>query len=71
MNIDPHDAQPGDLIFFNFGGDAWSISSHIGICVKNNGNSLQTIEGNTSNNKVEMKTRYFSTINGAARPYKD
>lgn len=71
MNIDPHNARPGDLIFFNFGGDDWSISSHIGICVKNNGNSLQTIEGNTSNNKVEMKTRYFSTINGAARPYKD
>lgn len=38
--------KPGDLIFFENGGDAWA--DHIGMVVYTSGSTVYTIEGNTS-----------------------
>lgn len=43
------DPTPGDWIFFDFPDDGVNRISHVGICIKNNGNgTIQVIEGNTS-----------------------
>lgn len=43
------DPTPGDWIFFDFPDDGVNRISHVGICVKNNGDgTIQVIEGNTS-----------------------
>lgn len=44
--------QPGDIVFFDFPGDALDRISHVGIVISNNGNgTVTTIEGNTSPDK--------------------
>jgi hypothetical protein len=46
------DPQPGDIVFFDFPGDALDRISHVGIVITNNGNgTVTTIEGNTSPDK--------------------
>ena len=46
------DPKPGDIVFFDFPGDALDRISHVGIVVSNNGNgTVTTIEGNTSPDK--------------------
>ena len=46
------DPQPGDIVFFDFPGDALDRISHVGIVISNNGNGTVTcIEGNTSPDK--------------------
>ena len=43
------DPSPGDWIYFDFPDDGVNRISHVGICIKNNGNgTIQVIEGNTS-----------------------
>ena len=43
------DPTPGDWIFFDFPDDGVNRISHVGICIKNNGDgTIQVIEGNTS-----------------------
>jgi hypothetical protein len=43
------DPTPGDWIFFDFPDDGVNRISHVGLCIKNNGNgTIQVIEGNTS-----------------------
>lgn len=43
------DPMPGDWIYFDFPEDGVNRISHVGICVKNNGDgTIQVIEGNTS-----------------------
>ncbi len=43
------DPTPGDWIYFDFPDDGVNRISHVGICIKNNGNgTIQVIEGNTS-----------------------
>ena len=43
------DPTPGDWIFFDFPEDGVNRISHVGICIKNNGDgTIQVIEGNTS-----------------------
>ncbi len=43
------DPTPGDWIYFDFPDDGVNRISHVGICVKNNGDgTIQVIEGNTS-----------------------
>jgi len=40
---------PGDWVFFDFPDDGVNRISHVGLCVKNNGDgTIQVIEGNTS-----------------------
>lgn len=63
---------PGDLVFFQFDNDA--ASDHIGIIEKDNGDTITTIEGNTSPNSdanggaVMRRTRKKSLIMAVARP---
>jgi len=43
------DPTPGDWIYFDFPEDGVNRISHVGLCVKNNGDgTIQVIEGNTS-----------------------
>jgi len=43
------DPTPGDWIFFDFPNDGVNRISHVGLCIKNNGDgTIQVIEGNTS-----------------------
>ena len=43
------DPTPGDWIYFDFPEDGVNRISHVGICIKNNGNgTIQVVEGNTS-----------------------
>jgi hypothetical protein len=43
------DPTPGDWIFFDFPEDGVNRISHVGLCIKNNGDgTIQVIEGNTS-----------------------
>lgn len=65
-------AQPGDLVYFDWGGDG--ITDHVGIVESNNGSYLTTIEGNTSDSNysnggaVLRRTRSYSTVSGVVRP---
>ena len=68
-------AQPGDLVFFQFDDDAQP--DHVGIVAKNTGKQLICIEGNTSpDNKgsqsngggVYRKKRPYSVVMAVARP---
>ena len=43
---------PGDILYFDFPGDGVDRISHVGICVKDNGDgTVTTLEGNTSSKK--------------------
>lgn len=43
------DPTPGDWIFFDFPEDGVNRISHVGLCIKNNGDgTIQVVEGNTS-----------------------
>jgi hypothetical protein len=43
------DPTPGDWIFFDFPDDGVNRISHVGLCIKNNGDgTIEVIEGNTS-----------------------
>jgi peptidoglycan hydrolase-like protein with peptidoglycan-binding domain len=45
--------QPGDILYFDFPGDGVDRISHVGICVKDNGDgTVTTLEGNTSSKKA-------------------
>ena len=50
------DPVPGDIIFFDFPDDGVDRISHVGICIKNNGDgTIETIEGNTSGPKGDQR----------------
>jgi len=69
-------AQPGDIVFFQFDADAQA--DHVGIVIKNDGKKfLWCIEGNTSGDTkgsqsngdgVYTKKRAYSLVMGVARP---
>lgn len=72
------DAQPGDLVMFDWRGDG--VADHIGIVEENHPDEgwMQTIEGNTSPGSggsqsngggVYRRARNYSSIIGVARPY--
>lgn len=64
--------RPGDLVFFQFDADA--AADHIGIIEKDNGDTISTIEGNTSTSSndnggaVMRRLRKKSLIMAVARP---
>lgn len=67
------DPVPGDIVYFDFPEDGVNRISHVGICIKNNGDgTIETIEGNTSGPKgdqrnggmVLRKTRAYEKKNG-------
>ena len=66
-------SQPGDLVLFDFKGThKWR--DHVGIVVAQTGDTLSTIEGNTSvtsddnGGAVMRRTRYVSQVTGYVRP---
>lgn len=72
------DAQPGDLVMFDWQGDG--VADHIGIVEENHADEgwMQTIEGNTSPGSggsqgngggVYRRARNYNSIIGVARPY--
>ena len=67
------DFKPGDLVLFNWQGNK-SFAQHIGIVESVNGDTITTIEGNTSVNcddnggSVMRRLRNVSVIIGALRP---
>jgi GH25 family lysozyme M1 (1,4-beta-N-acetylmuramidase) len=65
------DAQPGDLLLFDWGGDG--NPDHIGCCEVNHpdGSYMETIEGNTNNGVVARRTRSYGNIIGVIRPQFD
>lgn len=71
-------AQPGDIVFFQFDTDAQP--DHVGIVVKNRKGYLVCIEGNTSPTKkgsqsngggVYRKKRPYSVVMAVVRPSKE
>ena len=74
------DAQPGDLVLFDWGGDG--VADHVGIVESNHpeGGYMTTIEGNTSSGDagsqsngggVYRRERPYSSIRCICRPYYD
>jgi hypothetical protein len=68
-------AQPGDIVYFDWGGDG--VADHVGIIEQNNGSYVTTIEGNTSNGSsgsqsnggcVARRTRSWGVIKAIVRP---
>ena len=66
--IAARNAQPGDIVFFDWGPDG--VSDHVGIVESNNGSYLTTIEGNTGGGSgyVQRRTRAYSTVVVCCRP---
>lgn len=73
--ISKTNAQPGDIVLFDWGGDG--APDHVGIVEKNCGSYIQTIEGNTSSGSsgsqsngggVYRRTRAWSTVYAVYRP---
>jgi len=71
------DAQPGDIILFDWNPSGGDGADHVGIVEKNCGNYVQTIEGNTSSGNsgsqsngggVWRRTRAWSTVYMIVRP---
>lgn len=66
-------AKKGDVVLFDFTGNH-KTRQHAGIVVSQSGNTLTTIEGNTSvssndnGGKVMKRTRYVSQVVGYIRP---
>ncbi|MCI2105110.1 MAG: CHAP domain-containing protein [Intestinimonas sp.] len=73
QTVEPSRVKPGDLVFFNFDGNA-SVMNHIGICESAGGGSVTTIDGNTGTSseanggEVMRRKRALKYVGGAARP---
>lgn len=62
------DAQPGDVVYFNWDG---GVVDHVGFIEINQGSYAQTIEFNTNNGQVCRRTRNWNTIEAIVRPNYD
>ncbi len=66
-------ARPGDLVFFNFDGQA-GVMNHVGICESCEDGYVTTIDGNTGTTNeanggaVMRRTRALKYVGGVARP---
>lgn len=72
LEVDKRDAQPGDIVFFDWDGGE---SDHVGIVEANNGSYLLTIEGNTTrrgvSGTVARRQRPLSYVCNVFRPHYD
>lgn len=64
--VSARNAQPGDLVLFDWAGDG--VADHVGIVESNTGSSIRTIEGNTDNGIVARKNRPYSSVCCVVRP---
>ncbi|MFF4778137.1 CHAP domain-containing protein [Microtetraspora fusca] len=62
--------QPGAVVFFDWhGGKDISGIDHVGFVIKDNGDgTIKTVEGNTGNGKVEIRTRPMTQVTGFGYP---
>ncbi|MEU8272155.1 CHAP domain-containing protein [Sphaerisporangium sp. NPDC049002] len=62
--------RPGAVVFFDWGrGKSLDDIDHVGFVVKDNGDgTIKTVEGNTGNGKVEIRTRPTSQVVGYGYP---
>ncbi|GII32843.1 CHAP domain-containing protein [Planotetraspora mira] len=63
--------KPGAVVFFSWSGSK-SIDAidHVGFVIKDNGDgTIKTVEGNTGNGVVEIRTRPTSSVTGYGYPY--
>lgn len=76
-SVSIRDAEPGDVILFDWNPSAGDGADHVGIVEKNCGSYVQTIEGNTSSGSsgsqsngggVYRRTRDWSTVYAVYRP---
>jgi hypothetical protein len=67
MLVPVQDARPGDIVFYDWNANAFA--DHVGICTDNNpaGQTIRTIEGNTSDAVGECSHEY-SKVCGILRP---
>lgn len=69
QRLSKQDISAGDIVFFNFNGGY--TPEHVGICVSRNGNTIYTVEGNTSGahgEGVYKKERNLKNVVFAYRP---
>jgi hypothetical protein len=66
MCVYNEDAQPGDIILYDWNGDG--VSDHVGIVEANCGSYVQTIEYNTGNGQVLRRTRSWDVVIRVIRP---
>ncbi|WP_214409335.1 CHAP domain-containing protein [Sphaerisporangium fuscum] len=62
--------KPGAVVFFNWNGSK-SVDDieHVGYVIKDNGDgTIKTVEGNTGNGSVEIRTRSTDTVVGYGYP---
>lgn len=67
--VDKYNLKPGDLVAFDWDGDA--RGDHVGIVTGIFDGGVYTVEGNTSGGIVAECTRYYSNIIVGIRPYYD
>lgn len=76
LKVNKYNAQAGDIVFFDWGGDG--VVDHVGIIEMNKGSYVQTIEGNTSSGAkgsqgngggVYRRTRNWGVVNCIIRPH--
>lgn len=76
-SVSIRDAEPGDVILFDWNPSAGDGADHVGIVEKNCGSYVQTIEGNTSSGSsgsqsngggVYRRTRDWGTVYAVYRP---
>ncbi|MEZ0070934.1 hypothetical protein ABH927_000265 [Planotetraspora sp. GP83] len=62
---------PGAVVFFGWsGGKSFDDIDHVGFVVRDNGDgTIQTVEGNTGNGAVEVRTRSAGSVVGYGYPY--
>ncbi|MBO3749706.1 CHAP domain-containing protein [Streptosporangiaceae bacterium NEAU-GS5] len=65
-----HTPKPGAVVFFNWKGQKSAESvAHVGFVIKDNGDgTIKTVEGNTGEGKVEIRTRPTSQVAGYGYP---
>jgi cell wall-associated NlpC family hydrolase len=67
--VNPKDAQPADVVFFQFNSDA--APDHVGLVISSDKGGLHTVEGNTSDGATDgvyYKYRPWSLVMAVARP---
>lgn len=66
--VSKYDAQPGDIILFEWDQPSDYSADHVGIVVANHGSYVETIEGNTDGGRVARKTRSWDVVCCVIRP---
>ena len=69
--VEPRDLKAGDIVGFDWDSDRGGDHVGIFVCWIEQGWSFKTIEFNTDDGRVAVKTRYVSQVTIGVRPYYD